>query len=211
MNQTSSRAHTIITIEFKQIQKLDDRKIEKLSVIYLVDLAGSEKAGQTGATGQRLKEGCAINKSLTVLGNCISILADKSSGKSAKTVVPYRDSNLTRILQNALGGNSKTIMICAISPASLNYEETLSTLRYADRAKKIINKAVVNESVQDKIIRELKNENERLKQFLVNAAKNGQKIDLKALGLDGDFTGVDMEEYMAQQEKKIEEMEKPWE
>lgn len=147
MNQTSSRAHTIITIEFKQIQKFEDRKIEKLSVINLVDLAGSEKAGQTGATGQRLKEGCAINKSLTVLGNCISILADKSSGKASKTVVPYRDSNLTRILQNALGGNSKTIMICAVSPASLNYEETLSTLRYADRAKKIMNKAVVNESV----------------------------------------------------------------
>lgn len=147
MNQTSSRAHTIITIEFRQITQQVDRKLEKLSVINLVDLAGSEKAGQTGASGQRLKEGCAINKSLTVLGNCISILADKASGKSPKTVVPYRDSNLTRILQNALGGNSKTIMVCAISPAALNYEESMSTLRYADRAKKIMNKAVVNESV----------------------------------------------------------------
>lgn len=82
-----------------------------------------------------------------MLGNCISILAEKSSGKSKNTVVPYRDSSLTRILQNALGGNSKTIMICAISPASLNYEETLGTLRYADRAKKILNKATINESV----------------------------------------------------------------
>ena len=83
MNQTSSRAHTIITIEFKQVIIEDEgkRKTEKLSVINLVDLAGSEKAGQTGAEGQRLKEGCAINKSLTVLGNCISILADKSTGK----------------------------------------------------------------------------------------------------------------------------------
>jgi kinesin family member 13 len=98
MNQTSSRAHTIITIEFKQVREEEGRKIEKLSVINLVDLAGSEKAGQTGAEGQRLKEGCAINKSLTVLGNCISILADKSSGKAKNTVVPYRDSNLTRIL-----------------------------------------------------------------------------------------------------------------
>jgi len=117
MNQTSSRAHTIITIEFKQVLQEAKRRVEKLSIINLVDLAGSEKAGQTGAEGSRLKEGCAINKSLTVLGNCISILAEKASGKASKTVVPYRDSNLTRILQNALGGNSKTIMICAISPA----------------------------------------------------------------------------------------------
>lgn len=132
----------------------------------MVDLAGSEKAGQTGAEGARLKEGCAINKSLTVLGTCISVLADKACGKEKKAVVPYRDSALTRILQNALGGNSKTIMICAISPASMNFEETLSTLRYADRAKKIVNKAVVNESATDKIIRELKAENEKLKNLL---------------------------------------------
>ena len=81
MNQTSSRAHTIITIEFKQLYVEDGRKLEKFSVINLVDLAGSEKAGQTGAEGQRLKEGCAINKSLTVLGTCISVLADKAMGK----------------------------------------------------------------------------------------------------------------------------------
>lgn len=98
MNQTSSRAHTIITIEFKQVRQEEGRRLEKLSVINLVDLAGSEKAGQTGAEGQRLKEGCAINKSLTVLGNCISILAEKAGGKAKNAVVPYRDSNLTRIL-----------------------------------------------------------------------------------------------------------------
>jgi hypothetical protein len=94
-----------------------------------------------------------------VLGTCISVLADKAMGKEKKAVVPYRDSALTRILQNALGGNSKTIMICAISPASVNYEESLSTLRYADRAKKIMNKATINESAQDKLIRELRGEN----------------------------------------------------
>lgn len=109
-------------------------------------MAGSEKADQTGATGDRLKEGCAINKSLTCLGQVISVLADKAMGKGGKLVVPYRDSALTRMLQNALGGNSKTIMICALSPANINYEETMSTLRYADRAKKIQNKAIVNES-----------------------------------------------------------------
>lgn len=142
------------------------KKSEKFSVINLIDLAGSEKAEQTGATGDRLKEGCAINKSLTCLGNVISVLADKASGKGKNLVVPYRDSALTRLLQNALGGNSKTIMICALSPADTNYEETLSTLRYADRAKKIQNKAVVNESPQDKLIRELKEENEKLKKEL---------------------------------------------
>ena len=125
---------------------MDDRKSQKFSVINLVDLAGSEKAGQTGATGDRLKEGCSINKSLTVLGQCISTLAEKSQGKEKGKVVPYRESALTRILQNALGGNSKTIMICALSPATTNYEETLGTLRYADRAKKIKNKAIINES-----------------------------------------------------------------
>jgi len=140
--------------------------MEKTSVINLVDLAGSEKSKQSGAIGERLKEGSAINLSLTVLGNCISILAEKAANKKKNAVVPYRDSNLTRILQNALGGNSKTIMVCAVSPSSLNFEETLGTLRYAERAKKIVNKAVVNESVHEKIIRELKEENDRLKKLL---------------------------------------------
>merc|ERR1712061_883659 len=104
-------------------------------MINLIDLAGSEKQGQTGATGARLKEGIAINKSLTALGKVIEKLAEKSSmdaKKAKEMVIPYRESKLTRLLQNALGGSSKTIMICALSPASSNYEETLSTLRYAD-------------------------------------------------------------------------------
>lgn len=100
------------------------------------------------------------------MGNVINCLADKAVGKAKSDVVPYRDSQLTRILSNALGGNSKTIMICAISPASSNFEESLSTLRYADRAKKIVCKAVVNESQQDKMIRELKLENEKFKKLL---------------------------------------------
>lgn len=169
MNATSSRAHTIFTIELRQVFIEGNRKTEKMSVINLVDLAGSEKAGQTGATGDRLKEGCAINKSLVVLGTVIETLAEKSSGKKNNIVVPYRDSALTRILSTALGGNSKTVMICALSPASVNYEETLSTLRYADRAKKIKNNAVINESVQDRMIRELKEENNELKKLLEQA------------------------------------------
>eukprot|EP01022_Parablepharisma_sp_SALTPOND_P026598 TRINITY_DN64469_c3_g1_i1.p1 TRINITY_DN64469_c3_g1~~TRINITY_DN64469_c3_g1_i1.p1 ORF type:complete len:908 (+),score=152.19 TRINITY_DN64469_c3_g1_i1:1717-4440(+) len=163
MNKESSRSHTVITIKFKQIELINGKQSIKSPVINLVDLAGSEKATQTGAEGDRLKEGIAINKSLTTLGMCINILSEKASGKAKKEVVPFRNSVLTRLLQNALGGNSKTIMICALSPASSNYEETLNTLRYAERAKKIELKATIVESAQDKLIRELKNEIEKLR------------------------------------------------
>lgn len=122
MNASSSRAHTIISVQFRQKELYQGKKREKLSVIHLVDLAGSQKVGKTGATGDRLKEAAGINKSLSVLGLVISTLADKALGKGKGIVVPYRDSCLTRILQNALGGNSKTLMICAISPATDNYE-----------------------------------------------------------------------------------------
>merc|ERR1712170_42617 len=139
---------------------------KKESIINLVDLAGSERADSTGATGDRLKEGANINKSLSALGNVITALAEQSSGKKKNVLVPYRDSVLTKLLANALGGNSKTIMIAALSPADINYDETLSTLRYADRAKKIKNKAVINENPLDKLIRELREENEKLKQMM---------------------------------------------
>ena len=187
MNNTSSRAHTIVTIEFKQIQTVGKTKSEKLSKINLVDLAGSERANSTGATGARLKEGCNINKSLLVLGNVINTLADKALGKKKDVLPPYRDSALTRILQNALGGNSKTVMICALSPASINYEETLSTLRYADRAKKIQNKAVINESEHDKVVRLLKEENNDLK-------KKIEELSQKLLG-GGVVEEVDKEKF----------------
>lgn len=178
MNATSSRAHTVVTIQFEQIDKNDaGQETKKESFINLVDLAGSERADSTGATGDRLKEGANINKSLSSLGNVISALADLSMGKK-KVLVPYRDSVLTKLLQNALGGNSKTIMIAALSPADINYDETLGTLRYADRAKKIKNKAVVNENPMDKLIRELKEENEKLKKAM-------QSGDLSAMMASG--------------------------
>lgn len=130
MNATSSRAHTVVTVTFDQISKNDSgQETKKSSTINLVDLAGSERADSTGATGDRLKEGANINKSLSALGNVISALADLSMGKK-KVMVPYRDSVLTKLLQNALGGNSKTIMIAALSPADINHDETLGTLRY---------------------------------------------------------------------------------
>ena len=189
MNATSSRAHTIVTIEFRQILMLAKRRSEKLSMINLVDLAGSERSGATGATGDRLKEGCNINKSLLILGNVINCLADKAIGKNKNMLPPYRDSALTRILQNALGGNSKTVMICALSPASINYEETLSTLRYADRAKKIQNKAVINESEHDKMVRMLKEENVGLKKMIEDLQK-------KLMGQEGVFGDEDKQAFM---------------
>ena len=184
MNATSSRAHTVIMIELRQgmITKANNgqsvMKTIKFSQINLVDLAGSEKATQTGATGDRLKEGCAINKSLSALGNVISALADRASGKT-NHVIPYRDSKLTRLLQSALGGNSRTIMICAVSPASSNYEETLSTLRYAERAKKIKNEAKVNDDPQETLVKQLVEENKRLRSGSVLAEES--KATIKAL------------------------------
>ncbi|KAK3085516.1 hypothetical protein FSP39_004469 [Pinctada imbricata] len=180
MNATSSRAHTVNTITFDQIIKNESgSETKKSSVMNLVDLAGSERADSTGATGDRLKEGANINRSLSALGNVISALADLSTGSKKKIVVPYRDSVLTKLLQNALGGNSKTVMIAALSPADINYDETLSTLRYADRAKKIKNKAVVNENPMDKLIRELREENERLRK----AMEGGGLISMEQQGL----------------------------
>ncbi|XP_065676074.1 kinesin-like protein KIF28 [Hydra vulgaris] len=201
MNATSSRAHTVVTIQFDQIEKNPaGEETKKQSVINLVDLAGSERADSTGATGDRLKEGANINKSLSSLGNVISALADLSMGKK-KVLVPYRDSVLTKLLQNALGGNSKTIMIAALSPADINYDETLGTLRYADRAKKIKNKAVVNENPMDKLIRELKEENEKLKK----AMQSGDFSSLMA-GVGGGESGGGMtEEEKAQLRKEMED------
>ncbi|KAI8142449.1 hypothetical protein BJV82DRAFT_714044 [Fennellomyces sp. T-0311] len=164
MNETSSRSHAVFTLFLTQKQKDEATKMEgeKVARISLVDLAGSERANSTGATGARLKEGANINRSLTTLGKVIAGLAEASQNegkkgrKSKETFIPYRDSVLTWLLKDSLGGNSKTAMIAAISPA--DYDETLSTLRYADQAKKIKNKAVVNEDPNAKMIRELKDE-----------------------------------------------------
>jgi len=180
MNNTSSRAHTVTTISFKQTFYTGDKPTnQKNSNINLVDLAGSERARTTGASAERLKEGSNINKSLSFLGKVISILAAKAQGKkeAKKLVVPYRESKLTRILQNALGGNSKTSMIAALSPAAINYEETLSTLVYSNQVKSIKNKAKINENPQDKLIRELKEENERLKKMYENRDAINEEIE----------------------------------
>ncbi|KAG6020760.1 hypothetical protein E4U41_002730 [Claviceps citrina] len=147
MNDTSSRSHGVFTIMLKQIHHdMDtDETTERSSRIRLVDLAGSERAKSTEATGARLREGSNINKSLTTLGRVIAALADPKALRSGKRkdVVPYRDSILTWLLKDSLGGNSKTAMIACIAPS--DYDETLSTLRYADQAKRIRTRAVVNQ------------------------------------------------------------------
>lgn len=173
MNETSSRSHAVFTLTLTQKRhdvetRMDSEKVAKIS---LVDLAGSERQSATGASGARLKEGAEINRSLSTLGRVIATLADLSSGKKKNmSMVPYRDSVLTWLLKDSLGGNSMTAMIAAISPADINFEETLSTLRYADSAKRIKNHAVVNEDPNARMIRELKEELAQLRGKLSGGA-----------------------------------------
>ncbi|KAM4739230.1 kinesin-like protein KIF1A isoform 12-T12 [Anableps anableps] len=175
MNETSSRSHAVFNIIFtqKRFDAETDNTSEKVSKISLVDLAGSERADSTGAKGTRLKEGANINKSLTTLGKVISALAEVDSGqnknkkkKKVESFIPYRDSVLTWLLRENLGGNSRTAMVAALSPADINYDETLSTLRYADRAKQIRCNAVINEDPNNRLVRELKEEVSRLRDLL---------------------------------------------
>ena len=161
MNATSSRSHAVLSLLIS-CQDADDvegytRTVAKL---HLVDLAGSERAKATGATGARLKEGASINKSLAALGNVVNSLTSK--GKRSHT--PYRDSKLTRLLQDSLGGNAYTLMICCVSPATMNSAETQSSLRFAERTKKIQNKAIINRDPKLNRIAELTEENSTLKE-----------------------------------------------
>uniref|UniRef100_A0A673IJZ5 Kinesin-like protein KIF16B n=1 Tax=Sinocyclocheilus rhinocerous TaxID=307959 RepID=A0A673IJZ5_9TELE len=207
MNDASSRSHAIFTINFTQAKFDAVMPSETVSKIHLVDLAGSERADATGATGVRLKEGGNINKSLVTLGNVISALADLSQEggnshlKKKQVFVPYRDSVLTWLLKDSLGGNSKTIMIATISPADVNYGETLSTLRYANRAKNIINKPTINEDSNVRLIRELRAEIARLKALLAQ----GNQIAL----LDSP-TALSMEEELHHNEARVLELTKEW-
>ncbi|XP_030243670.1 kinesin-like protein Klp98A isoform X2 [Drosophila navojoa] len=214
MNDTSSRSHAIFTITFVQAVFMNDMPSETVSKIHLVDLAGSERANATGATGQRLKEGAHINKSLVTLGSVISALAEQTSAHNTSTLattpnggtkrvlyIPYRDSILTWLLKDSLGGNSKTIMIAALSPADCNYSETLSTLRYANRAKNIINKPTVNEDANVKLIRELREEINKLKSMLTGDVQSLQP-SLKML--------ADLQKKEAQEKVLTEEWTEKW-
>lgn len=215
MNATSSRAHTIATIKFTQTKvNVETMKANDIvSDMQLVDLAGSERAASTGASGARLKEGAAINQSLSALGNCISALAKKATAKpkaAKKIFIPYRSSVLTQLLQNSLGGNARTIMVAALSPASVNYDETLGTLRYADRAKQIKNCAVKNEDPNEKVINAMKDEIAQLRAALAGkgpmpggiTGDDGQAIaDAAAAKKQLE----DNERYMAEMQKSFED------
>ena len=162
MNADSSRSHSIftVTIETSEVNEGEAEEDAHIRVgkLNMVDLAGSERQAKTGSTGDRLKEATKINLSLSALGNVISALVD---GKSSH--IPYRDSKLTRLLQDSLGGNTKTVMIANLGPADYNFDETMSTLRYANRAKNIKNKPKINEDPKDAMLREFQEEIARLK------------------------------------------------
>jgi kinesin family protein 3/17 len=177
MNAESSRSHSIfsVVVEMSTKDPESGKDMIRAGKLNLVDLAGSERQKKTGATGNLLKEGAKINLSLSALGNVISALSEGTKGKH----IPYRDSKLTRLLQDSLGGNTKTLMVAAISPADYNFDETMSTLRYANRAKNIKNKPKINEDPKDTMLREFKEEIERLRNLLT-AQASGVPIGLNS-------------------------------
>ncbi|MCI4387497.1 hypothetical protein PGIGA_G00074850 [Pangasianodon gigas] len=191
MNEHSSRSHAIfvITIECSELGPDGENHI-RVGKLNLVDLAGSERQTKTGAQGERLKEATKINLSLSALGNVISALVD---GKS--THIPYRDSKLTRLLQDSLGGNARTVMVANIGPASYNVEETLTTLRYSNRAKNIKNKPRINEDPKDALLREFQEEIARLKQQLEKrSGKKKKKRRKRRVGEGGEELDDDVED-----------------
>ncbi|KAK0165175.1 hypothetical protein PV328_003719 [Microctonus aethiopoides] len=177
MNATSSRSHAVLTISLEALAMNDDGNNKdtggvRRGRLNLVDLAGSERQGRTGATGDRLKEAASINLSLSALGNVISALA-AGNGRH----VPYRDSKLTRLLRDSLGGNARTLMIACVSPADRDADETLSTLRYAARARCIKNKPIVNEDPKDALLRQYQLELQRLRKLLEGSSKIDDDLD----------------------------------
>ncbi|XP_071388548.1 kinesin-like protein KIF3C isoform X2 [Centroberyx affinis] len=211
MNEHSSRSHALflITVECSQPGP-DGRKHIRVGRLNLVDLAGSERQAKTGVRGERLKEAAKINLSLSALGNVISALADGRSGH-----VPYRDSKLTRLLQDSLGGNARTVMVATLGPAPQHYDETLTTLRYANRAKNIQNQPRVNEDPKDALLREFQREIARLR-----AQLNHRQGRSKHKKEDGDGEGwerdgdedtegdeeveKEAQEYVKQEEQRLE-------
>jgi kinesin family protein 1 len=232
MNETSSRSHAVFTLTLSQKRFDVDTSMstEKAAKISLVDLAGSERATSTGATGARLKEGAEINRSLSTLGRVIAALADLDTpGKKKKGIgsgqVPYRDSVLTWLLKDSLGGNSMTAMIATISPADINFEETLSTLRYADSAKRIKNHAVVNEDANARMVRELKEELAQLRSKLSSSGGVGSEQNypdgtplheqfVSIVQADGSVKQVskaEIAEQLSQSEKLYSDLNQTWE
>ncbi|XP_008277247.1 kinesin-like protein KIF3C isoform X2 [Stegastes partitus] len=204
MNEHSSRSHALflITVECSQPGP-DGRKHIRVGRLNLVDLAGSERQAKTGVQGERLKEAAKINLSLSALGNVISALADGRSGH-----VPYRDSKLTRLLQDSLGGNAKTVMVATLGPSSLHYDETLTTLRYANRAKNIQNQPRVNEDPKDALLREFQREIARLRAQLNHrkwrSKQKKEQVDGEGWERDGEEDTEGEEEEEEEEEEEVE-------
>ena len=208
MNKDSSRSHCMFTV-YVETQEILANNQDKLKVgkLNLVDLAGSERQKKSGAVNERLKEASNINLSLTSLMNVISALVN-----TKKTHIPYRDSKLTRLLEDSLGGNTKTCMIANISPADYNFEETMSTLRYANRAKNIKNQPKINEDPKDALLKEYLEEIKKLKEMLLNMKegkamspamqslkdsidsrhKNSQNVSRQSIGMNGDLDELEL-------------------
>nr|AAI58133.1 Kif14 protein [Mus musculus] len=207
MNDKSSRSHSVFTLVMTQtkteVVEGEEHDHRITSRINLVDLAGSERCSTAHSSGQRLKEGVSINKSLLTLGKVISALSEQANGK--RVFIPYRESTLTWLLKESLGGNSKTAMIATVSPAASNIEETLSTLRYATQARLIVNIAKVNEDMNAKLIRELKAEIEKLKA----AQRSNRNIDPERYRLcRQEITSLRMK--LHQQERDMAEIQRVW-
>lgn len=215
MNEHSSRSHAIFSITVERSDAGPDKEQHvRVGKLHMVDLAGSERQTKTGATGQRLIEATKINLSLSTLGNVISSLVD---GKS--THIPYRNSKLTRLLQDSLGGNAKTVMCANIGPAEYNYDETISTLRYANRAKNIKNKAKINEDPKDALLRQFQNEIEELKKQLAEGGEvsgsdedsgSEESEEEEVIGEDGQITIVRRKKkgHKGLSAEKMEEMQR---
>ncbi|NXE08945.1 KIF14 protein, partial [Lophotis ruficrista] len=208
MNDKSSRSHSVVTLVMTQteVEVVDEEQCDRrlTSYINLIDLAGSECCSTAQTTGERLKEGVSINKSLLTLGRVISALS-KQSQNGKKTFIPYRESVLTWLLKESLGGNSQTAMIATVSPAASSTEETLSTLRYAKQACSIINVAKVNEDVNAKLIRELKAEIEKLKAAQKSALNTDPEKYRRYLQ---EITSLRVK--LHQQERDMAEMQRAW-
>ncbi|KAL4456588.1 hypothetical protein ABPG74_000695 [Tetrahymena malaccensis] len=197
MSSCSSRSHSIFSVTIEKCEVLNGESHVKVGKLNLVDLAGSERQSKTQATGSRLKEAVHINLSLSTLGNVISSLVDPKA-----TYIPYRDSKLTRILQDSLGGNTKTAMIANIGPADYNCDETISTLRYAHRAKSIQNHAQINEDPKQALIKKFQDEISSLKQQLSGLLESGGDVNLK-----GEVTQIE-KIVIKYDDKEIEQLKK---
>lgn len=217
MNEQSSRSHSIFTIYIETSEDVPDGKggtaqRYRSGKLNLVDLAGSERQTKTKAEGQRLKEAAKINLSLSALGNVISALV-----AGEKNHIPYRDSKLTRLLQDSLGGNTKTVMIAALSPADYNYDETLSTLRYASRAKSIKNKPVINEDPKDALLKQYEDEIKQLRAALqgttaapaIHSKSTEESVDdlMKKLAKKGQNVRVVSDDHDKQQQEMARKMD----